>query len=133
MGTSPQALILSLVLAGVALPAGAQQREPAAASADRVMAVRSAVGTEPPQWSPDGTRLLFVSGQGGTTGLWTVPADGGAPSTLLPDIGGVPYQMPQSPRWSPDGKWIAYVSNKGGPAGAPEQPGPSDTWLLSRA
>jgi dipeptidyl aminopeptidase/acylaminoacyl peptidase len=129
--------LASLSVAGLALSAlaaSAQQRaETAAVSADRALSVRSVIGGDTPQWSPDGTRLTFPSGLGGGNGLWAVNADGGSPTMLIADIGGAPYQMPQSPRWAPTGQWVAYISNKGGPAAAPEQPGPSDLWVWSPA
>jgi len=63
-----------------------------------------------PQWSPDGTRILYSSHRGSQySNLY-----------VLPVIGGEPYQMTFGewdrfdPRWSPDGEQILYVSNRGG-------------------
>ncbi len=67
-----------------------------------------------PQWSPDGTRIAFVSDRTGkafeqsrNTDVWVISADGG-PLTKIsahdePDRG---------PRWSPDGKSIAFVGSE---------------------
>ena len=64
-----------------------------------------------PQWSPDGTRLAFVSNRTGkeyeenrNTDVWVIAAEGG-PLTKISDHD----EADNSPRWSPDGKTIAYV------------------------
>lgn len=63
-----------------------------------------------PQWSPDGTRIIYSSHRGSQYNNLYV----------LPVIGGEPYQMTFGdwdhfePRWSPDGEWIVYVSNEHG-------------------
>ncbi|HLM57754.1 MAG TPA: S9 family peptidase, partial [Pyrinomonadaceae bacterium] len=64
-----------------------------------------------PQWSPDGTRIAFVSDRTGrafdesrNTDVWVVSAEGGA-LTKISDH----EEEDASPRWSPDGKQIAFV------------------------
>lgn len=64
-----------------------------------------------PRWSPDGTRLAFVSerepkkkGQ-----LYVMPATGGEPVRLTDLKNGV-----SNPQWSPDGTRIAFLSRVGG-------------------
>jgi dipeptidyl aminopeptidase/acylaminoacyl peptidase len=77
-----------------------------------------------PQWSPDGTRITFVSDPTGkmledshNTDVWVISRDGG-PLTKISD-----HEEPDgSPRWSPDGKRIAFVG------GAPEGEHPQ-IWL----
>ena len=64
-----------------------------------------------PQWSPDGTRIAFVSDRTGraydqsqNTDVWVIPASGGA----LVKISDHPYEDEQ-PRWSPDGSRILFA------------------------
>jgi dipeptidyl aminopeptidase/acylaminoacyl peptidase len=64
-----------------------------------------------PQWSPDGTRIAFVSNRTGkeyeedrNTDVWVIAAEGG-PLTKISDHN----EGDSSPRWSPDGKTIAFV------------------------
>jgi len=64
-----------------------------------------------PQWSPDGTRIAFVSDRTGkaydtshNTDVWVIPAAGGA----LAKISDHPFED-ESPRWSPDGRQILFA------------------------
>jgi dipeptidyl aminopeptidase/acylaminoacyl peptidase len=65
-----------------------------------------------PRWSPDGTRIAFVSDRTGkafdesrNTDVWVVNADGTGALTKISDH----EESDGSPRWSPDGKTIAFV------------------------
>ena len=64
-----------------------------------------------PHWSPDGTKIAFVSNRTGkeldfdhNSDVWTIPAAGGALTKISDHVG-----PDRSPRWSPDGKWIAFL------------------------
>lgn len=90
------------------------QQNAAAHSVDKIMALGSVVGGETPQWSPDGSRILFASSLA-AGGLLTVPADGGFPVRVPATLGAAGHFLAsQSPRYSPDGAWLSYVSDKGG-------------------
>ncbi len=65
-----------------------------------------------PSWSPDGSRIAFMSPRGGPWGIWIIEVDGGEPTELTALSGGSYH-----PAWSPDGRWIAVA----------EQPGPEST------
>jgi dipeptidyl aminopeptidase/acylaminoacyl peptidase len=66
-----------------------------------------------PQWSPDGTRIAFVSDRTGkafdesrNTDVWVIPASGG-PLVKISDHD----ESDHTPRWSPDGKTIAFIGS----------------------
>lgn len=62
-----------------------------------------------PSFSPDGSRIAFVSDLNGVPQIWTVGSEGGWPRlvTALDD-------QVQSVRWSPDGQWLAFSLAPGG-------------------
>jgi DNA-binding winged helix-turn-helix (wHTH) protein/Tol biopolymer transport system component len=57
------------------------------------------------RWSPDGTGILFVDRTPkGTTGIYVIAADGGAPRQVLPND----TENESDPTWSPDGQKIVF-------------------------
>jgi dipeptidyl aminopeptidase/acylaminoacyl peptidase len=56
------------------------------------------------RWSPDGTRLAFVSDRGGEPALLLLRLDGGDPVEVARHP-----KAPAEPAWSPDGTRIAYT------------------------
>jgi dipeptidyl aminopeptidase/acylaminoacyl peptidase len=61
------------------------------------------------QWSPDGTRLVYLSSRTGYNHLWTVPVDGGEPTELTKGSF-VDYE----PSWSPAGDRILFIGSRAG-------------------
>ncbi len=59
-----------------------------------------------PTWSPDGTRLAFISDRNGFNNLGVIDvASGEATMLLTEDV------EHSEPRWSPDGRWISFTKN----------------------
>ena len=65
-------------------------------------------GDSNPQWSPDSTRLAFVSKRGGDGAqIWIIPIGGGEAKQLTHTKNGA-----SNPRWSSDGKQIAFLRDE---------------------
>ena len=64
-----------------------------------------------PAWSPDGTKIAFVSDRDGNGEIYVMNADGSHPTNLTNTSGG-----DDTPAWSPDGTKIAFVSDRDGNA-----------------
>ena len=76
---------------------------------DSVAAMAKIGSCRSPSFSPDGTRIAFVSDLGGVPQVWTIASIGGWPQlvTALDDpIDDV--------SWSPDGEWLAFSLAPGG-------------------
>ena len=83
-----------------------------ATSAKRLFYARGEAGSL--EWSPDGSRLAFVSGRGDHSFIGIYTNDSSPILYLAPTT-----SRDSSPRWSPDGKRIAFV-RRPGTGGAPE-------------
>ena len=55
-----------------------------------------------PRWSPDGTRIAFVSDRGGGDNVWIMNADGSNKKQLTKED----FRLLNQPSWSPDGRYI---------------------------
>lgn len=77
-----------------------------------------------PDWSPDGTTIVYQyqPDKNGSYDIWTVPADGGRATPLItsPDLD------EREPSWSPDGWRIAYRVN---PKGA-DRNADGELWVM---
>lgn len=60
-----------------------------------------------PAWSPDGSRIAFISNKRGRPKVWVMDADGTNPFEVNPDSD----YLESDPEWSRDGKRILYVQN----------------------
>jgi dipeptidyl aminopeptidase/acylaminoacyl peptidase len=81
-----------------------------------------------PHWSPDSTRIAFVSNRTGkefdlnhNSDVWTIPAGGGTLTKISDHVG-----PDSSPRWSPDGTRIAFL-------GAEDEEAPPMIYIASAA
>ena len=75
---------------------------------DRV--ITPAPGNESPVWSPDGSRLLYISGAGfADSDLYVYSLGTGRSRRLTAHAG-----LDAFPAWSPDGRRIAWTASRGG-------------------
>jgi len=56
-----------------------------------------------PRFSPDGTRIAFVSDRGGGDNVWVCDRDGGNLRAVTREE----FRLVHAPEWTPDGEWIA--------------------------
>lgn len=63
-----------------------------------------------PRWSPDGSRIAFISDKSGEEEVWVVAQDGSSAPEQL-STGGKAFRY--APEWAPDGKRIAFGDKDG--------------------
>jgi Tol biopolymer transport system component len=61
-----------------------------------------------PAWSPDGTRIAFMSARNGNPEIYVMNADGSGQTRLTFDPG-----MDARPSWSKEGDYIVFTSTRG--------------------
>ena len=108
--------LVPLLATGCTEPGPTQRdsRSPGDFTLEEYLSLSSLVDGAVPDWSPDGSTILF-SGRGS---LWTIAAAGGTPQAI-------PVEGAGSPAFSPDGEWIGYVSSASGDG--------QELWLWSLA
>jgi Tol biopolymer transport system component len=63
-----------------------------------------------PDWSPDGTRLLYVTDEADrTSDIWVAGLDGSGARKVVDCV--APCSFAEDPTWSPDGSKLAYWTN----------------------
>lgn len=60
-----------------------------------------------PSWSPDGTKIVFVSGRDGNYEIYMMNADASNQTRLTNE-----FEYDFYPSWSPDGTKIVFVSGR---------------------
>jgi len=70
-----------------------------------------------PSFSPDGSKIVFISNRSGNPDIWVMDSDGSSPTqlTTAPDVD-------TKPHWNHDGTQIVYRSFRGGNA---------NTWIMN--
>jgi tetratricopeptide (TPR) repeat protein len=63
-----------------------------------------------PVWSPDGSRIAFVSQENGSDDIWVIYTDGKGARALTRNT----WEWDKHPSWSPDGTRIVFWSNRTG-------------------
>lgn len=101
------ALAFALVLTSLIVPS---RQALADDEVGRSVAMMAKVGfASSPSFSPDGSRVAFVTNISGLPQVWAVPATGGYPTLVTAFEDPVGFVV-----WSPDGRWLAFNVAPGG-------------------
>ena len=85
-------------------------RGPGGTSGNPAKLVSSTWSDHAPQYSPDGSRVVFISGRSGHNEVWVCGSDGSNPVQMT----SMRAQETGAPQWAPDGKRIVFDSNAEG-------------------
>jgi len=66
-----------------------------------------------PDWSPDGSKIVFTSNRSGDMHIWVMAPNGSGRTQLSQNHNNGGQVWNSSPKWSPDGKEIIYRSDLG--------------------
>src|SRR3954451_2958738 len=109
-GAPMKSTVLPIVLLLVVVPhIGFAQKAKDAQLVDMVTRMAKIGRATSPTFSPDGTRLAFVSDRTGVPQAWVTPVDGGAPLQVTKGDDPIARVI-----WSPDGAWLALSLAPGG-------------------
>ena len=85
--------------------------------------------SEDPQWSPDGTKVAFVSSRTNHAFIGVYDPSNKSLRYLSPSV-----DSDQTPRWSPDGEFIAFIRRPAAPRDKPEgffiAPDVPESWAI---
>ena len=98
-------------MVGLGLPTGLPVAYPLMApdGSNAVQLTTDADTDSQPAWSPDGTRLAFVSTRTGVVEIWRMNFDGSGQQQHTAEAA-----VDVDPEWSPDGTKIAFTSTRDG-------------------
>jgi Tol biopolymer transport system component len=74
-----------------------------------------------PDWSPDGTQIVFTSSRSDNMEIYRMKAKPEGPRNKPVNLSKSPSSYDNSPSWSPDGKKIAFSSDRPAPDGTRDQ------------
>jgi len=74
----------------------------------RRVTTKQGVSDNSPRWSPDSTRLAFLSSRSGSSQVWTVPATGGEAD--VEQVTDLPLDL-ENLRWSPTGAFLSFSAS----------------------
>jgi Tol biopolymer transport system component/predicted Ser/Thr protein kinase len=85
---------------------------PLSATKDDVPSLQLPHDAVAPNWSPDGTRIVYWSTEGGQRDLYWMNSEGGTRHRIINDAA-----TDWDPIWAPDGQSVIFLSDRGGTLG----------------